>query len=261
MSWRFAFSTLGCPGASLEDVLGLAAENDAQGVELRVHEEEFLHLGLSEPEAAGIGEQVRAAGLAISALAGYVRVCRPGEDARVVEELRALIRLAEVTGAEAVRVFPGGEDEADAGAQDRIAAVLPQLRAAGVRLLVETHDSHPTGRQALRLVQELGEPRLAAVLWDGLHPWRSGEDPEETRELLGDHLAYFQVKDAVWRDGTWVPVVVGEGQVPVLQQARLLQDFTGWVSLEWERRWHPQIAPLAEALPPAASWFRRGNPA
>lgn len=260
MTWKFAFSTLGAPSAPLDDVLRTAAEHSVQGLELRVHEEEFLHLGLTESAAERIGTQIRAAGLEIPALAGYAQLCSPGGDAHAIGELRQLIRLAEVTGAQAVRVFPGGEPDVDARAQARLEAVAPQLRETGVQLLVETHDSHPTARQALRLVEGLGEPDVAAVLWDGLHPWRSGEDPQHTKELLNEYLAYMQIKDAVRQDGTWVPVPVGEGQVPVAEQGLLLQDYSGWISLEWERRWHPQIAPLSEVLPSAASWFDRWNP-
>lgn len=47
MTWKFAFSTLGAPSAPLDDVLRTAAEHSVQGLELRVHEEEFLHLGLT----------------------------------------------------------------------------------------------------------------------------------------------------------------------------------------------------------------------
>lgn len=270
MSWRFAFSTLGTPGAPLQDVIDLATANVCQGLELRVHPDEFLHLGMDAAQARRIGERVHDAGLVVSGLAGYAKVCSPAADDAVVKEMRALIQLATLTGAEAIRFFPGGDAEAGPvehreRALRRIGTVLGEAQQAGVRLLVETHDSHPTGAQCLELVAELEDPEHAAVLWDGLHPWRSGEDPAQTLEVLGPHLAYFQVKDAVQRtadDGAvkWVPVLPGAGRVPLAQQGALLQGFSGWISLEWERAWHPQIEPLAEALPRAAGWFHRWNP-
>ena len=33
--------------------------------------------------------------------------------------------------------------------------------------------------------------------------------------------------------------------------------YRGWVSLEWERTWYPQVAPVEEILPGAAAWVRR----
>lgn len=270
MGWKLAFSTLGVPGAPLEEVIGLAQHNGCEGLELRVHPDEFLHLELTDAQAAAIGRRVREAGLEISGLAGYAKVCAPQADDAVVGEMRGLLRLAEQTGAQAVRLFPGGDAESSAAehrerALRRIGAVLPAAKEAGVRLLVETHDSHPTGAQSLELVAELGDPEWAAVLWDGLHPWRSGEPPAETKAILGEHFAYFQVKDAVKRTDEggavkWVPMLCGEGQVPLEEQGELLQDFSGWISLEWEKAWHPRIEPLEEALPTAAAWFRRWVP-
>lgn len=253
-------STLGCPGASLAEVLDVARRHSVDGLELRVHDEEFLHMGASAAEAQQVGECIRQEGLALAGLASYVQVCSHSSDDQVIDQLHRLIRLAELTGAEAVRVFPGGEADRDCGAQRRIAAVLPELQRVGVQLLVETHDTHPTGRQALRLVEGLAAPEQVAVLWDGLHPWRSGEDPQLTKPLLGEYLAYFQIKDALWQGDTWVPTPIGEGQLPVESLGQLLQDFSGWVSLEWERRWHPQIPPLGEVLPSAADWFHHWNP-
>ncbi|MGJ9373842.1 sugar phosphate isomerase/epimerase family protein [Nesterenkonia sp. CF4.4] len=266
MTWRFTFSTLGCPGATTAEVIELAHANACEGVEVRVHKDEFLRLDLGASRTREVGERFTDAGLQISALAGYARVCAPAKDRDVIEEMRTLIMLAEQTSAQAVRVFPGGDADSTSSehqqrALRRISAVLPSAREAGVQLLVETHDSHPTGRSALGLVEALDDPQHAAVLWDGLHPWRHGESAVETRRILGQHCAYFQVKDALPQEEKWIPVIPGEGHVPLQEQGRSLQDFTGWVSLEWERAWHPQIEALEEALPAAGQWFHRWRPA
>ncbi|WP_022873502.1 sugar phosphate isomerase/epimerase family protein [Nesterenkonia alba] len=261
MRWKFAFSTLGMPGAGLDEVIDTAHAHGCAGVELRVHDDEFLRPHTPLTEARRIGERIQAAGLEISALAGYVRVCSTEEsDDAVVASLRRLIDLAAETGAHGIRVFPGGEPGHHGGAQSRIATVLPQLRQTGVQLLVETHDTHPTAAEALQLVKDLGDPHHAAVLWDALHPWRSGETPEQTKATLGEYFAYFQVKDVIMDGEAWTPVLTGAGQIPLDEHARLLQDYCGWVSLEWEKAWHPQIEPLADALASTAEWFRRHNP-
>jgi sugar phosphate isomerase/epimerase len=176
-------------------------------------------------------------------------VCAPGPDEPVVAELRALIDLAHRIGAPSVRVFPGGDGES----RGRIGAVLDDLRSSGVRLLLETHDSHPTGEEALGVVEPFGEPDLVAVLWDAVHPWRHGESPTRTREVLGEYLGYFQVKDAL--GGT--PVVPGAGEVPLAECGEVLRDWSGWVSLEWEKAWYPEIPPVEEPLRAAAEWFAR----
>ena len=51
---RLAFSTLGCPGASLDHVLELAKGNDMSGLELRAADEEFTNTGLTAAQRRGL---------------------------------------------------------------------------------------------------------------------------------------------------------------------------------------------------------------
>ncbi|MDA2813908.1 sugar phosphate isomerase/epimerase [Nocardiopsis sp. RSe5-2] len=275
MTWKFAFSTLGMPGAGVADTVRTAQAHGCHGIELRAHPDEEVRPGMPPWREREVRARIGDAGLEVACLAGYARVCAPGPDGPVVEELRALVRLAARLGAPSVRVFPGGaKGGGDGGGQEhdgrggegaaheRIGAVLPDLRDHGVRLLVETHDSHPTGEAALRLVQPFDPAEPVAVLWDALHPWRMGEAPSRTRLVLRDRLGYFQVKDAVAAaGGGWTPVPPGEGAVPIEWCASVLRGWSGWVSLEWERAWHPEIPPLPAALASAAEWFARWRPA
>lgn len=260
MSWKFAVSTLGMPGVTVPEAVHTALAHGCDGIEVRAHPDEEVHLGLSERRVKDVCTRIGDAGLEVSCLAGYARVCAPGPDGPVVAELRSLIELAAGIGAPSLRVFPGGRDGGDGPARERIGAVLPDLRAHGVRLLVETHDSHPTGESAMRLAEPYADPGLVAVLWDALHPWRSGEAPERTRAELGDYLGYFQVKDAVAVGDRWFPVPPGEGEVPLDGCGSLLRSWSGWVSLEWELAWHPQAGPVSAPLRAAAEWYRRWSP-
>jgi sugar phosphate isomerase/epimerase len=252
MSWRFAVSTLGMPGVPIAEAVRVATRHGCDGLEIRTHPDEEVHLGLTDRRAENVRKRIADGGLEIACLAGYAKVCAAGPDDPVVAELRALIELAHRLGAPSVRVFPGGDG--DAG--PRIGAVLDDLRACGVRLLVETHDSHPTGEAALRLVASFAAPELVAVLWDAQHPWRHGETPARTRAVLGDYLGYFQIKDAASKDNR-TPVPPGQGAVPLDECGELLRSWSGWVSLEWEKAWYPAIAPVDEPLRAAAEWFRR----
>ncbi|MGC7101740.1 sugar phosphate isomerase/epimerase family protein [Amycolatopsis lurida] len=250
MSRRFAVSTLGMPGVSVAEAVKVATEHGCHGLEIRAHQDEVVRRGLGERESAEVRSRIADAGLEVACLAGYAKVCAPGPDEPVIDELRALIELAHRIGAPSIRVFPGGGGRA----HDRIAAVLDDLRDAGLRLLLETHDSHPTGEAALGVVEPFGDPALVAVLWDALHPWRSGEAPATTRAVLGDYFGYFQVKDAVSAEDK-TPVPPGEGTVPLGECAELLRDWSGWISLEWEKAWYPDIAEVATPLRAAAGWF------
>jgi len=253
---RLAFSTLGMPGAGLDEAIELGRRAGCAGLELRLHPDTGVHAGLDAAGRRSVRRRVEDAGLEIAALAGYVGLCAPGDDEPVTEALLADLRLAADLGAPGVRVFPRGEDPA-VGAR-RIKAVSGMAAELGVRVLVETHDEMPTGAAVAALLNEAGEPGTAAAPLDLLHPWRHGEAPAGTLAALGSWLAYVQVKDAVSATDT-TPVPTGEGPVPLQEMGELPRaaGYRGWVSLEWERTWYPQVAPVEEILPGAAAWVRR----
>ncbi|GAA3233541.1 sugar phosphate isomerase/epimerase [Streptomyces thermocoprophilus] len=196
---KLAFSTLGVPGLPLPDVLRLAAEHGYHGVELRAHAEEPVHPGLDDARRAEIAAEFEAAGVEVLGVAGYARVAEPGDDDPVVAEIRSLLELARDLGAPFVRVFPGGTDvqapeEADAVAARRLGTAAEHAADLGVRLLLETHDSHRTGAAAMRVLGLVGHRNVGA-LWDVMHPWLGGEQPSETYAALAPYLGYVQVKD------------------------------------------------------------------
>ncbi|WP_157547742.1 sugar phosphate isomerase/epimerase family protein [Nonomuraea candida] len=253
---KLAVSTLGMPGDGLDRAIEIATGQGCRGLELRLHPDTGVHAGLGPEERASVRERIEGAGLEISALAGYVGICEPGPDEPVVQALLADLRLAADLGAPGVRVFPRGDDPA-VGAR-RLKAVSGAAADLGRRVLVETHDSMATGAAVAALLAEAGTPETTGAIWDLLHPWRHGEPPARTLAALAPYLSYVQVKDAVSAQDT-TPVPMWTGSVPLDEAGELLRGagFGGWVSLEWERTWYPQVAPVEEILPGAAEWVRR----
>ncbi|WP_405411216.1 sugar phosphate isomerase/epimerase family protein [Streptomyces rubiginosohelvolus] len=245
-----AFSTLGCPGADLDEVVRLARTGPCSGVELRCAEGQLTHPDSDPAEADRIAGALRRADLAVPVLASYVQVAADGPD--VVEQLARHIALAARLGAGQVRVFGGGAG-LPRGRRERavrhLAAAAPLAVAAGVGIALETHDEFLTGAEVAEVLEAVGSPAVGAV-WDAVNPWRAGESPERTAELLGPWLRHVQLKD-VASPTDLRPILPGRGVLPlgdVLEQLRRL-GYDGWISLEWERAWYPEAAPLAEALP------------
>ncbi|MYS82563.1 sugar phosphate isomerase/epimerase family protein [Embleya scabrispora] len=258
---RWAFSTLGAPGRPLHEHLARALRHGCTGLELRVHQDEFVHLDLPVGERRSIRARIADADLAVPCLAGYAGICAPTPDPVVLSMISKLLDLAHDLGAPAVRIFPGGTGEGDAErAGHRLAVLLPEATARGVTMLVETHDSHPTGAAVASLVRPFAG--AVGVIWDALHPWRHGEQPADTADALTGLLRYVQIKDAASAADT-TPVPLGTGSVPLTAIGTTLRehDWRGWVSLEWERAWYPDVAPLDDVLPAAAEWVNRfGSP-
>ncbi|WAL95607.1 sugar phosphate isomerase/epimerase family protein [Streptomyces sp. Je 1-369] len=259
---RFAFSTLGVPGLPVPDVLRLATAHGYHGVELRAHPEEPVHPGLGLVERADVAAEFKAAGVEILGIAGYARVAAPGDDGPVLDEIRSLVALARDLGAPFVRVFPGGGTEqgaaeADATAARRLGTAARYAADAGVRILLETHDSHRTGADTTRILGIVGHRRVGA-LWDLMHTWLGGESVTETFAALSPYLGYVQVKDIVSADDT-TPLALGSGVLPLEEcVARLsAEGWEGWLCWEYEKRWYEDAVPLPGLLGPGRELLSR----
>ncbi|MET7570716.1 sugar phosphate isomerase/epimerase family protein [Streptomyces sp. NPDC005492] len=246
---KFAFSTLGVPGLPLPAVLDLAVTHGYHGVELRAHPEEPVHPGIDAAQRADVVAGFKAAGVEVLGLAGYARVAAPGDDDDVLAEVRELLELARDLGAPFVRVFPGGgteqsEAEADAAAARRLGTAAEWGADLGVRILLETHDSHRTGADALRVLGPVGHRNVGA-LWDVMHTWLGGEQPSETFAALGPYLGYVQVKDIASAEDT-TPLPLGAGVLPLAECVEVLarHGWDGWLCWEYEKRWYEAAAPL-----------------
>ncbi|WP_104088948.1 sugar phosphate isomerase/epimerase [Arthrobacter sp. GMC3] len=270
---RLAFSTLGCPGDTLRQVLELARVTGSSGVELRAGDAEIVHAGMNADQRGRVRSELTAGGVSVLALASYVRVCAPEADGNdsVLAELLAAVDLAADLGATHVRVFPGAGlpphtpgtplsaelIAADQLGAARLNAAAGLARDRGVVLALETHDSHPRAADIKRILAHVDPGAPVKVIWDLMHPWRHDEAPETTAALLADSLAYAQYKDGVRVPGTNTVELLlpGQGELPLLAMqalvggiARAHGDLNPWISLEWERAWHPELPPLRQAL-------------
>ena len=250
---KLAFSTLGVPGLPLPDVLRLASAHGYHGVELRAHPEEPVHPGLGPGERADVAAEFKAAGVEPLGVAGYTRIAAPGDDGPVIEEVRTLVDLAHDIGAPYVRVFPGADPEQTSEATDAIAArrlgtAAEYAADIGVRVLLETHDSHRAAADAMRVLGLVGHRNVGA-LWDVMHTWLAGEQPAESYAALAPHLGYVQVKDIAGADDT-TPLPLGAGVLPLAECVEVLSrhGWDGWLCWEYEKRWYEDAAPLEGLL-------------
>lgn len=253
---HLAFSTLGLPGRPLADALRLATMHGWTGLELRCAPGEAVHPELTAAERSAAAWAFTVTGTTPLTLAGYTGVAAPGDDAATVDDLLEQLRLAADLGARYLRVFPRGADgptaEADERAAGRLAAVADTARSLGVRILLETHDSHRGGRDVARVLDLVGHPSVGA-LWDVMHTHLAGESPEESYAALAPHLGYVQVKD-IAGPGDLTPLPLGAGVLPLAGCVRLLPPHC-WVSWEYEAPWFPQAAPLDGLLGPGAAFL------
>ncbi|HEX2854822.1 MAG TPA: TIM barrel protein [Opitutaceae bacterium] len=265
MTYLRAFSTLGCPELSLDEVFALAERHDIAGVELRALggtldlPAYFTQRFQTPAQAAPAG---RAARTQILAFNTSFSLSDTSDSAR--EALLQIIPWAEALGVPRLRVFDGGHtgavgELARAAATFRWWNALRQRHGWKTDLMVETHNSLLTAEAILRFLTLVPN---AAILWDAHHTWRQGdEDPVATWRAIKRHVVHVHVKDSVGQPSARHPftyVLPGTGEFPaaaLLGQMRA-SGFSGPVSLEWEKLWHPYLPPLEDALAAAnlARW-------
>lgn len=243
-----AFSTLGCPGATVHEVIRSARAAGVGGVELRCAQGELIAPDSTPADVRALTAALTGAGLRPVCLASYVRLAGDGAQVALLE---AVLRRAAWAGAPYVRVFCGGSGPLAAQRERAVrtlAAAVPAAERAGVGILLETHDSFLTGELVASTLEGVSSPAAGAV-WDVVNPWRAGEATERTAASLAPWVRHVQLKDVAAPDDLR-PVLPGHGVVPLGETLDVLEriGYGGALSLEWERAWYPDAAPVDDAL-------------
>jgi sugar phosphate isomerase/epimerase len=233
------------------------------GVELRLIDGELIDPAMPAESRARVKRTLASAGLPAVAVDSSIRLT--GEDPG--PELRQFLELASDWEAPLVRVFGGALPGDEPGRRARLEAAgrvlaeaAPTAERLGVAIGVETHDAFSASAVVAELLALVDSTAVGAV-WDSHHPHRMGERPADVWANLGPRILLAQVKDArpdAGRDDGWQLVPLGDGEVPVRDMLALLSagGYRGWVSVEWEKRWHPEIAAPEVALPQHLAMLR-----
>ena len=253
---RLAFSTLAFPGTTLARAASLGSEYGYQGIELRLIDGELIDPSMPASARSAVRQTVAAVGLPIVAVDSSIRLT----DEDPGPEISRFLTLASEWECPLVRVFGGTLSDDPQVRQDQIKAAakvleaaLPLAERAGVAIGLETHDSFSSAAVVAEVLAMVDSPYVGAV-WDSHHPYRMGETPQEVYDLIGRRVLLAQVKDArraPERADGWQLTLLGQGEVPVREMIDLLDQggYQGWISVEWEKRWHPEIEDPELALP------------
>jgi len=254
---RVSFSTLAFPDATLASAVSLGRRWGYAGVELRLIDGELIDPSMPAADRARVKRTL--AGLPVVAVDSSIRLTDDDSGA----PLRRFLELASDWEAPLVRVFGGalpvGPDPRTRRIRrDRLRAAarvleasVPVARRLGVAIGVETHDDFSASSVVAELLA-MADPEWVGAVWDSHHPHRMGEQPADVYANLGRRILLAQVKDARrGHAGDWQLVLLGEGEVPVRQMLGLLAvgGYRNWISVEWEKRWHPEIEAPEVALP------------
>lgn len=247
---KLAISTLGCPDWTWEEIFSTVKDLGLDGIEVRgIGREIFApNIRLFCPNRLEHTKQKLAgADLAVSMLTSAA--CLGGEDVQAdVTEARQYIDLAQKLGTPYVRVLGSLNPEPDVKLRmDSLAEAYSALceygAARGVTPLIETNGELADSARMAALLDKVASTNRG-VLWDVHHPYRFfGETPARTLAAIGSEIRYLHVKDSVMENGKVQYRMMGHGDVPVAEAIHLLagRGYTGYVSLEWVKRWCPDL--------------------
>jgi sugar phosphate isomerase/epimerase len=263
---RLTFSTLASPQWTLPQIVENAAASRLGGVDFRGIGQELDITQLREfgPDLAGTLELLRKHHLQMPCLNTSVTLVTPAltKWEAMQEELSRYAQLARQCGTRFIRVF-GGAVPPDMPREDARRLAVSHLRQAveicqphGCRPLLETHDEWTVSSAVLEILGEI-DPADAGMLWDLEHPWRSGESPAATAAALGPRIQHVHIKDTKRVAGKSVPMLLGEGEIPLKQCLTALAGigYTGWICLETEKRWHAEGPEPEQSVPQFAKFM------
>ncbi|MDR0475631.1 MAG: sugar phosphate isomerase/epimerase [Treponema sp.] len=266
---KLSFSTLGCHDYTLDQIIDCAVKYGFDGVEIRIVEKNVRLWETRDlkPEAVSTAKKkFKDAGIEVIVLGAGTSFAHPDEKARSehLDDLKRYVELAQGLSCPYIRVFggpvPEGRTMEETVKSDIEGYTLakPIATAAGVTLLFETHDSFSASTGMLPLVKGLGDG--FGVVWDVLHPLRFGENIEDTWKNLKPYIKHIHIKDStVYTETDFDFQLCGEGKVPIPQIVKLLESggYDGYLSFEWERGWHPEIAPCDIAFPRYVEYMKK----
>lgn len=258
---NIAISTLGCSERSLPEVIQLMQYFGIPNVELRGLDNRLdlpVYLEEQYGSPAAVKQEFEKAGIQSSVWDTSLSLMKHEEENR--EAFLKFIPFAEALGVPYLRVFDGGtfdgpiSDEVVQQAVEQIQWWRALRKSNGWKtdILIETHDACCSSENCLRLEEALDEP--IPLLWDTWHIWfKNDETLSDTWNALQPYVKHIHFKD-----GQRVPKgnfpyqyeLPGHGCFPLSALFdRLSADgYSGKVCLEWERKWHPYLPAIEQAL-------------
>ncbi|MFI5340834.1 MAG: sugar phosphate isomerase/epimerase family protein [Candidatus Methylomirabilales bacterium] len=275
---KIAGHTMGTPERSLPEAIDLFARLGLEGIEAICHDE-YRSAIRTDVSAAELGELRRHAegqGLTFAAITPYTTDLNSPDPQVAAAHQGLLLRAIEIAhalGAGCVRTYAGRETGGP-GRAERFSRLVEAVRGpaevaakAGVHLGFENHFNTlgDSAKRTVEVVQAVNHPAVGIVYDQGNLTMLGAEDYRETVPLQAPYLIHVHVKDLRFKETpperisgavealpadekATVSLPVGEGILPWRQIVTELKrtGYDGWLSIEYERRWYPEVLPPAE---------------
>lgn len=253
---KLAFSTLGCPDWSFQQIVDFAAANGFSGLEIRGIKRQ---MDLTKCDEFSSSEKISSTlslmqekGLKFINLGASAKMHfhEGSEKEKNLAEAKSFIDLAQKINCPYVRVFPNNFPK-DREREQTINTVAENLLILGdyaksrkVTVLLETHGDFSGSDDILKVMKIASHPNIALV-WDVSNMWTiTNESPALVYKKLKKYIRHTHLKDAKLIGDKLQYSLLGEGDVPIFEAINILykDGYKGYYSFEWEKLWHPEIA-------------------
>ncbi len=262
---KISFSTLACPDFEWSDIYSMAKDFQFDGIEIRGLGNDIFSVKakpFSDAQLPKTVEKLKTLGLEIPCLSSGACLKFADKQEETTAEITAYAKLANCLGTPYIRILadlePQPADEVDDDAiAEFLKKLVPVAEEYNVTLLVETNGVYCDTKRLKKLLDKVGSRKIAA-LWDMHHPYRfKGELPSETVANLGEYIKYTHTKDSVNNNGKIEYKLMGEGDMPIKEMLEALKNvgYTGYVSLEWVKRWSNNLCDAGIVIPHYASFM------
>lgn len=270
--------TMGTPEYTVLEAIELMDKIGADGIEIVV--QDGYRSGIPCACPAEVLQEVKACadahGIRVICLTPYNSFFNSLDEEQRQSELAAIRTVAdacEYLGAKYIRIYGGNLQAEDTdNLPQRWDALVRSLRELGdyvqkkdVTLVVENHFNTMavSAKNSADLMRDVNHPAVR-ILYDQANlTFTENEDYLTAIPTQQECVAYMHVKDLVFIEGRSFTSsnvarpdenernvktrIVGEGVVPWPEILRMVKEcgYDGWLSLEYERRWHPDDIPDA----------------
>lgn len=253
---KLCFSTLGCVENSLQQIIELAVSYGMDGVEFRGvggqmdnTKIEAFSPQLADSTRAALG----ASGIRSVVLGTSCAFHNEKKRASAAKEGRQCIDIAQRMGIPYIRVFgnniEGDREECIPSVAMGIGDLCAYGAERGVGVLLEVHGDFNTAESLEPIIRANSQYSGFGLIWDIAHSHRAcGKRWQSFYEAVRPYVRHMHVKDV--RDADGKLVLPGDGDIPItdIVGCVVADGYDGYFSLEWEKKWHPELADLSVAL-------------
>lgn len=262
---KLAISTLGCPQWSFRQILDNFQTYPVQGIEIRGLDGMMDADKITWLQPENLPEFHRLLRQHQLSVVGFGTSYSFHDPAKLQDNLagaKKTIDILSQAGIPAVRVFGNNipdlakRDQTVRQVADAISELADYAQPRNVLVNIEIHGDFNTLETVAPLVAAFADHPATGILWDIEHSDKTcGDDFLPFYRLIQPCLRHVHVKDYLrhrtpeQKDWTLVPCGEGDIPIPAILKQLLADGYTGFLSFEWEKKWHPEIAEPEVAFP------------